>query len=464
VNRKVFGAGAAGLVAALSVVPVAAASPTHPARAGGPAKSDSPNVKPKPQDKPHKAALDADFGYQKFRVGVQIKTGAFVPAGTTTAGSQVHIVETDGSGGVVNDETCTTDASTAEPGSSETYCRFDNSAAFAPRGASARKAAEVSTGDPDDYYYAAPGDSVTLTQTTVEANLVIDPVTQTKGPIDNPDCGVGSAFLLCATDTGPVTFNDAGLPPTATDDSATTQTPNSVDVNVLANDDTKGAPPALSVVEAPGHGSAQVVGQDSGGVRRDAPAGPEIQYTPAKGFVGNDSFGYRLSTANGSATATVHIAVTAPPPTADNDSASTTSGDSVTIHVLANDDANGGGSLHVKSVGRAKHGKTHVHGRFAVYTADKDFVGTDSFTYVASTKYGTDSATVTVTVTAPPSPSASPSATAVTSSPAPSQSDQPLANTGAPTGELTEVAAGLILFGGAAAIAGRRRRRGRHAD
>lgn len=474
VNARVLGVGAAGLAAALAVVPVAAAQSTP--SGDGPAKSSHPDagattVRPRASTS---TSVAPGFGLQKFRVGVQIKSGAWVPAGTTTAGSQVHIVETDSGGTTVNDTTCTTLAETIDPGSTESYCRFDDIPSSVRR--ATKRHADDFTGDPADYYYPAPGDTVTLTQSTVEPNLVIDPVTQTKEPVERSTCAD-----LC--ETTPVTFNDAGPPPAATDDTATTQTPNAVDIDVLANDDPPdGAPTTLSVIDGPAHGSAQPTNQEPGTGRRRANAAgdPQIRYTPEAGYVGDDSFVYQLSTPNGTATATVRVGVGAPPPAAHDDTASTTSGHSVTIHVLANDDAKGGGKLHLDSVGDPGNGTSDTDGPYAVYTAADDFVGTDTFTYVASTAFGSSTATVTVTVdapsTVPPStPAPVSSAAAGTgsageagggagSTPVPTTTHEPLATTGVPAAQITEIAVGLIVLGAAATVAGRRRRRGGHAS
>lgn len=483
-SPKVLGVGVAGAAAALAVAPLAAAQPPQHVSSHAPvdpqsARGHSGAHTPRPN-----LGISPRFGWQKFRVGVQIKSGAFVPEGTSTLGSDVHIVETDQSGAVVNDETCTTSVP-PDPGSTETYCTFGGGSSV--RGGSATPA--TGFGEDPDHYYAAPGDTVQLMQTTVQPNLRIDTHELVVNPGGDPSCN-GEVFPpSCAEDVGAQTFTDPGLPPVAVDDSATTESPNPVDIDVLSNDDTKGAPPSISVTTDPGHGSAQVIepGLRGRGVAHHvAPAGPTIRYTPNDGFVGHDKFNYRLTTANGSSVATVRITVTAPPPTANNDSASTDSGVGVTIHVLANDDANGGGPLHLQSVGSAGHGSTSTDGPYAIYTPDDSFVGTDTFTYVASTKFGSDTATVTVTVaarpTSPPPPpptsappskprtsspapshSASSSPVSVTATPTPSHSDQPLAVTGTPTGSLTVVGIGLVVVGGAATTLGMRRRRGRRA-
>src|SRR3954469_17074420 len=85
-----LGVGAAGVAVAFAVAPSSHAdapgvstTPTSPDTAGNPAAT---TTKP--------AAVTANYGYQKFRVGVQIKSGAYVPEGTTTAGTELTITET----------------------------------------------------------------------------------------------------------------------------------------------------------------------------------------------------------------------------------------------------------------------------------------------------------------------------------------------------------------------------------
>ncbi len=71
-------------------------------------------------------------------------------------------------------------------------------------------------------------------------------------------------------------------------------------VDVLGNDIYPGAgSPVLTVTAAPGHGTATVV----------AGATPTITYTPAAGFVGTDTFTYRLTVGTDTDTATVTVDV-----------------------------------------------------------------------------------------------------------------------------------------------------------
>ncbi len=92
-----------------------------------------------------------------------------------------------------------------------------------------------------------------------------------------------------------------------------------------------------------------------------------------------------------------------PPTAAENDTASTHSGDAVTIDVLANDARDPNGDVHVKAYQQGQHGTVaEVDGKL-VYTPAADFVGTDTFGYTATDKTrATDTATVTVTVLAHP--------------------------------------------------------------
>jgi hypothetical protein len=224
------------------------------------------------------AAVEPDFGYNKFRVGVQIDDGSWVPPGTTTLGSQITITETGpGVPGGTQTQTCTT--SIVDPvDATTTYCDLDDLGPF------------------PDSYEATFGDSVTITQTTVNDGLMI--VDGTK--VDVPSCDPEEDGLNCAFNAGDILLTDAGLPPEAADDEVCVDPGEPVRVDVLANDDTvNGAP--LSDVEItldPTKGTASVVG--SGDDR-------EVRFAPDTDFSGSDSLEYRITTPNGSADATVDI-------------------------------------------------------------------------------------------------------------------------------------------------------------
>jgi hypothetical protein len=379
--------------------------------------------------------IAADFGRQKFRVGVQIKSGAYIPDGTTTVGAELHIVETDRDGKVVNDVACTTSV-TAGPGDDPTasFCSGDGG-----------------------FYYADPGDTVTITQTSAPPNLLVaTPADQTLTP-----CGSTTGLPTGLPCMSTVLFSDPVVPPKAADDRATVLTGTSVDVDVLANDTTLGAPnPELAIGAGPAHGTATVVESTTtpAAVRAAAATGaPFIRYTPDAGFVGTDSFHYTLTTANGKDTGTVTISVTAAPPTAVDDHARTTAGKPVTVDVTANDDAHGGGALTVGAVADPAHGSAAVRGGKVVYTPDAGFVGTDDFDYTVTTPYGSATATVSVQVSKAKTTPAPASPT-----PADHAPDSELANTGTVAADLVGLAGVLLLAGGAATVGGRHRRRRAH--
>jgi hypothetical protein len=273
--------------------PRPADTPTPPDSTEDPTGTDEPTDPPAEAETPAKkakkssasteaaaAALAPDFGYNKFRVGVQIDDGSWVAPGTTTLGSEITLVETGpGVPGGTQTQTCTT--TVVDPVvPTTTYC--------APLGS-----------PPFEHPYEAEfGDSVTITQTTVNDGLVIVDGTM----VNTPECG----GLGCSVTEGDILLTDSGPPPEASDDDPCADPGTPVDVDVLANDDTHGAPLTdLAITADPSKGSATVIG-----------AGDDrtVTYTPDDDFSGTDSFDYRITTANGTATATV-VFTACPQPT-----------------------------------------------------------------------------------------------------------------------------------------------------
>ncbi|MCU1656448.1 MAG: outer rane autotransporter barrel domain protein [Pseudonocardiales bacterium] len=417
-----------------------AGSPTsHPATSSGsaPAKGATGAAKARtaPAQSVPQVALPPNYGAQKIRVGIQTKDGAYYPPGASLAGAVITAVET---GPLANDQapngpSCTTDATG--------FCAFAVPGMFGG-------------------YLAAPGDTVTFTQTTapIGPGILRDTLPEVVGPClfgfnvlnaapstlavaasptGLPTCGILPPLAVAAQSAahpqaitsdqfGPiVTFVDPGVPPVAVNDTSAVAVGHTVTVPVITNDTTGGAPATITA-SSPSHGTAVV-------------SGTGIKYTPAAGFFGTDSFKYTITTANGAATATVTVKVTAPPLAAD-DTAHTVSGTAVHIAVLGNDLARGG-VITLASVGAAGHGTATIDGTSIVYTPAADFAGTDAFTYTITTANGSSSATVTVTVTAPV------------------LSDTGgLASTGTPSEQLLGAGALLVLAGGAVTVAGRRRR------
>lgn len=536
---RLAGAGAAGVIGAATVLgfgPAAHADAGKAKPQATPAPSGTDSAKSAGKTATPAPRVQPTYGVQKYRVGVQIKDGSWVPAGTATGNTTLTITETGPNAPAPPDNTfqCTTTPG-SEEGNTTTWCpRPEQQLArlaarypgIAPRWHHKPTPADAPS---DEEFTAEARDTVTITQTTVRPNLVIDTATavlkpchaNAEFPIVGPACAndpTSGEFVAKSTDE---IFDDPGLPPAAADDSAQTGYRQPVVVDELSNDNTKGAPASVKITSGPGHGSAQVLSDkkiryqpaagfsgtdkfqytlstangsatatvtvtvaapppsakdDSASTTRDQAVdidatandnprgqditkldvastpqhgtahvvhtahGREIRYTPDSGYLGKDSFRYSFTTDGGTASATVHVDVTPPPPVAVDDSASVHSGDSVTVAVTQNDDANGGGQLTITSTSTPGHGSVQISGQTVVYTADASYTGPDSFTYTIENAGGSDTATVHITVS----------------------SSGVLADTGMNSAALLQIAGALLVLGATSTAAGRRRR-GRHA-
>jgi VCBS repeat-containing protein len=200
------------------------------------------------------------------------------------------------------------------------------------------------------------------------------------------------------TDTATVTVTvfSQNDPPTAVDDSASTDEDAAVVIDVLANDsDPDSDPLSVSAVTQGANGSVVNNGSD-------------VTYTPDPDYHGPDSFTYTADDGNGG-TDTATVSVTVLPvndaPVAANDSASTPEDTAVVIDVLANDSDADGDTLTVLSTTQGANGTVVNNSGNVTYTPDPGYTGPDSFTYTADDgNGGTDTATVSVTVTASNSP------------------------------------------------------------
>jgi len=134
-----------------------------------------------------------------------------------------------------------------------------------------------------------------------------------------------------------------------------------------------------------------------------------VVYTPSPtGAAGTDTFNYTINDGRGgTATATVTVTVGLPPnrpPVAVADTATTPSGQPVTINVIANDSDPDGDPLTVQSVTAPQLGTAQISNNEVIYTPTvAGIVGTDTFNYTINDgRGGTATASVTVTITAPP--------------------------------------------------------------
>ena len=182
--------------------------------------------------------------------------------------------------------------------------------------------------------------------------------------------------------------------PTATDDTATTLPNVAVTIDVLANDShPDGDPLSIDSLGNPANGTAAIVGG-------------QIAYTPDTNYVGTDGFDYTITDGTNTATATVTVIVNTPPSAVD-DTATTTPNTAVTIDVLANDSDADGDPLSIDSVDDPANGAAAIVGGQIAYTPDTDFEGTDTFDYTVSDGKATRTATAAVTVSTPPTGSIS---------------------------------------------------------
>jgi alkaline phosphatase len=193
-------------------------------------------------------------------------------------------------------------------------------------------------------------------------------------------------------------------PPTAVDDSATTNQNTAGVIDVVANDaDPDGTidPSTVVITKAPAHGTA-------------APnADGMVRYTPNAGFVGTDTFQYTVKDNEGATSneATVAVTVVAvnQPPTAVDDSAATDRNTAVVIDVIANDtDPDGTIDPSTVVITRAPaHGKATANPDGTVtYMPIESFVGTDTFQYTVedNERATSNEAAATVTVVSSGSP------------------------------------------------------------
>ena len=198
-----------------------------------------------------------------------------------------------------------------------------------------------------------------------------------------------------------ITVNPAIDPPTAVDDSATTNENTAVTIPVTGNDsDPFGAALSISALTQPLHGTSVI-------------SGTSIVYTPSAGYIGIDTFTYTVTGTEGTATATVTVTVVNvnEPPVAVNNAYTTAEDTPLTIAapgILANDsDPDAGDTLAAVLVAGPSNGTVTQSGDGSfVYTPAANFSGADSYTYRARDAGGLESnvATVSITITAEPDP------------------------------------------------------------
>ena len=249
---------------------------------------------------------------------------------------------------------------------------------------------------------------------TDTANVTYTPAANYNGS-DSFTFKVNDGSVDSPAATVSLTVNAVNDVPTASATSATTaqDTPTTVTVG---GTDVETCELTFSVVTQPAHGTAGTpgaVGCVPGTPNSDTAT---IQYTPAAGYSGSDSFTFKTNdgTADSSA-ATVSITVTAPAntaPTANDDTATTTQDTPTTITLTGTDAEQCDLTFTVGK--QPNHGSVGTPGTVAcvpgspnsdsatiVYTPDSGYTGSDSFTFrVNDGSSSSPPATIAITVAA----------------------------------------------------------------
>ena len=271
-----------------------------------------------------------------------------------------------------------------------------NDSATVDRNASAASIAVLGNdSDPD-------GDTLTITTTTAPANGTA--TISGRSVLYTPRAGfVGSdSFTYTISDgaltaTATVNISVRIAPPVANPDTASTVRGTPVSFNVLSNDsDPAGEALSLVALGTPSNGSASFT------------AAGVVTYTPAAGFLGSDTFSYRARNLSGAEVeGRITVTVTAVPPRALSDVATTPYNTPITVNVLANDSDPSGDALTLVEVTGASNGSASfsVDGNVTFSPASEFFGGVVTLGYrIRNTAGGEDTASLVITVSPPVGP------------------------------------------------------------
>ena len=180
----------------------------------------------------------------------------------------------------------------------------------------------------------------------------------------------------------------APVPPVAVADSLSTSPGVAKTIDPRANDsDANGDALTITSVTNATHGAV-------------AFTATTVTYTPAAGYVGDDSFTYTISDGHGgAATAAVSASVINRNPTAVGDAGFTVQNTAISLDPRVNDSDADGDALTVAAVGAPANGTAAYTQASVTYTPTAGYVGGDNFTYTISDGHGgTAVSTVSMTI------------------------------------------------------------------
>ena len=275
---------------------------------------------------------------------------------------------------------------------------------------------------------------------------------------------VGSdGFTFVATENGTVsntatvsiTVTAGPPPPVANNQSVSTNENTAVAITLTGTPGTSGDTLTFAIATSPAHGTLSGIP-------------PNMTYSPTTGYVGADSFTFKLTENNGAASSTpgtVSISVVRPPPVASKTTlAAATSApapgasDAITITVAsasASSTTTPTGTLTIVVDGTVVTSSLALTSDSASYNFSSTTSGshTVTATYSGDTNYASSTGSVKVTVTTPPPAASKTTLAAVTSTPVPGASDaitvtvssSSASSTTTPTGTLTITVDGTVV-------------------
>jgi hypothetical protein len=238
--------------------------------------------------------------------------------------------------------------------------------------------------------YAVTAQPANGTLSGTAPNLTYTPGITYSGP---------DSFTYTATNAGgastgtvSITVGQPPLIPTPQPSSATVPFNIATPISVIAGGG-NGHALTYILVTAPIHGTLSAF------------TGPVATYTPASGYIGPDSFTFKVTdgTTTGPTAATVSITVVPPAPVANSQSVTTAFATPVSVTLVAT----GAPPITYAVVTPPAHGTLSGTAPNLTYTPSNSFAGADSFTFKANNGSDSNIATVSITVTAPSAPVAS---------------------------------------------------------